>query len=1518
MATAQEPTRASVTPHESFVEAQIAHARGRIRAHDLGVTALILTAGTLTFAVGMVLLDRWLQLPDLARQLALGAFVLASGTYAVIALSKPFRREVNPYYAARLVERSLPGAKNSVINWLDLRERPLPDAVHNALGLRAARDLREADVDEVVRDPRLGWLGWAVAALLLAAAVQFVILRPGQYASLLGRTFRPFTSASIAKRTGLELVKPAGGNVLVAVNRSIDFEVAVSGVVPSAGTDDAVRLRVRYNPADPAYEDKPLFQDPGDPRKWTLRLPSTQVQNGFVYRIVGGDAATPEFTVTVRSTPLVESYDVLYKFRPYLRFRDQETHNPNLEGLRGTRIELTAHANRVVAAGRLVFEPNEGQKDARPAVESQPVDGHPNAMRFAFDLEQDTKYRIHFKSVEGETNEDPLPYTIKVLSDFAPQVDITRPAADPLPINGALQIAGKASDDFGLTAMRLAMQLRKSIADEKPATLQSKKYRDGKSFRFADGTYPKLLDYNEMLPLEKLRNEFNLPLDLKKGMVLDYWLEADDNCDYPSPGTKKAPNTGRSKVYRVTIGDPQSEEDKKDRDAAARQEKADHDNRQDADHAKRNEEKQAAEDPNKPGPPEQHEEKKPSEEPKKGVDQKKPGDKSEGQQPKGDRKPQGKNADDDTVDPDKKATPPEDAPNPDATPKSKDLQSKADQIQRELDKARRDAERAEPKPDNQASGDPNPTPKGESKPDAAPKPNNTDKGESKPDNSGGQTAPQDKSPKGEAKPDKQPQLGEAKPNPSADSNRDASSGDSPKPDDATSQPNPRPDRQGEPKSKPDNKGSQAEKSGGTSKQPTPKSEGKNDASKPGDQGNKAGSDAKPGNQPPDFGENKPSSKPDAPVGEAKSPPKQESEAPGEAKPMLDNKSSDSTNKSGNDKQKSGDSRDKGDGKSTSEKDGPNGKPNRDQQKGDNKPGKQSGSGDSKAGDSQNKGEPKDAQQPGESESKAGDSHGKSEPKAGEKQGKSEPKAGGGKGKSEPKAGQPSAKGEPKASDSQNKGEPKSADGQGPDPKSGDKPGDGSSTGDPKTPNAPDANPKPGEGKAKSAQNPKPNNAAKGPGGEGGSNTSEGSQPNTGPKTKATDNDPKGQPQKDERSRDDGQGKSSSKFASDKPAPKGADTQPGQGKPRGDGELTDPKGEAKPDPSDMGQQGRGKDDADIKDAEKPHETRGDKPTASPKTDGKAAGDPKATSGTKEPGQPGDNAPADNGSKSEPGKTGRPSTEELKKASEALKNVAEDLGKMLKDKPPEQKPDPKTMKDAADRLKDLAKQMDDLKKVDPKAFDEITKNLDDAKKNLEKGGGDDLKKAAEEAAKAAEQARNAANEPRPDSPPTPGDHPSTKPSGQPNPKADSQAGPGSQGGTGPTGAGIGDNERGEGPDARNARRAGELQLEEFRKKVDKSVLDRLKMTEQEYRDFLAAYEAMLKRKPAAGPPAKDDRVRGDAKGNSAANTAARKIQSGPEGKGNLERGGAALPPPEFRDGYKGFTEDVSKTTKQPEKR
>jgi hypothetical protein len=109
-----------------------------------------------------------------------------------------------------------------------------------------------------------------------------------------------------------------------------------------------------------------------------------------------------------------------------------------------------------------------------------------------------------------------------------------------------------------------------------------------------------------------------------------------------------------------------------------------------------------------------------------------------------------------------------------------------------------------------------------------------------------------------------------------------------------------------------------------------------------------------------------------------------------------------------------------------------------------------------------------------------------------------------------------------------------------------------------------------------------------------------------------------------------------------------------------------------------------------------------------------------------------------------------------------------------------------------------------------------------------------------------------------------------------------------------------------------------LEEFKKKVTKDVLKQANMTEEDYQRFLKAYEEMLKKQ---APPAEDkETLAGPQRGGgSLRNQGVRQVQpGGPTKTGNLERGGAAEPPPEFRESYKVFSKQLSELEKTREKR
>src|SRR5262245_1559831 len=124
MATVQDRA-APAARHDAAIEAQLARARRRIRGLDLAVAGLGLAALTLAYALTVTLLDRSLGLSATTRQIAFVSYLLTAAVYVGFLLVRPLLRPINPYFAARQIEQTIPGAKNSVINWLDLHDEPL-------------------------------------------------------------------------------------------------------------------------------------------------------------------------------------------------------------------------------------------------------------------------------------------------------------------------------------------------------------------------------------------------------------------------------------------------------------------------------------------------------------------------------------------------------------------------------------------------------------------------------------------------------------------------------------------------------------------------------------------------------------------------------------------------------------------------------------------------------------------------------------------------------------------------------------------------------------------------------------------------------------------------------------------------------------------------------------------------------------------------------------------------------------------------------------------------------------------------------------------------------------------------------------------------------------------------------------------------------------------------------------------------------------------------------------------------
>ncbi len=546
---------------------------------------MILVALTLAYFLAMAAFDLAANGADDAHRTVIR--LAAFGIYALLMvgfsaqLALRLYRRINPYYAAKQLEENIDDAKNSVINWLDLKGRELPGAIRIAVGQRAARELKEADPDKAV-SPKGNWLMGGILAGLVLAVLALFLMGPNQFPSLLQRAFTPFAGSGLGTKTEITLLKPEKGDVTVPLGRRVEFQANIAGRFPKLGQPGAPSVLYRYQQADPFV---PLALEETPDGTWNAGMSGDQVQNGFWYKVAAGDAETPEYQVRVQSLAQATRFEVTYHYRAYRRLADDRVIFPNeqaviprLRDFRGTEVTLIVRTNRELRQAHIEVDSDNTKHDLQAEI----LADDPKALRFHMVLEKRGTFRVLFTSKEGEENTDRSPYQIDVLEDKVPYVILTKPGHDvSLPPNGTLQLEGSAQDDIGIKTM--ALRLKVLEGDAKPA-LKPKEYRAGKSFLFDNGTYPDFLDYKDFILLDQIKTAQGEPFPLKPGMVLEYWLEASDSSDYPNNDG----NLGVSKAFKVTIEKPHDDKKQQDERKKSQEQQQQHEKEQDQKNAEEN------------------------------------------------------------------------------------------------------------------------------------------------------------------------------------------------------------------------------------------------------------------------------------------------------------------------------------------------------------------------------------------------------------------------------------------------------------------------------------------------------------------------------------------------------------------------------------------------------------------------------------------------------------------------------------------------------------------------------------------------------------------------------------------------------------------------------------------------------------------------------------------------------------------------------------------------------------------
>jgi major membrane immunogen (membrane-anchored lipoprotein) len=120
----------------------------------------------------------------------------------------------------------------------------------------------------------------------------------------------------------------------------------------------------------------------------------------------------------------------------------------------------------------------------------------------------------------------------------------------------------------------------------------------------------------------------------------------------------------------------------------------------------------------------------------------------------------------------------------------------------------------------------------------------------------------------------------------------------------------------------------------------------------------------------------------------------------------------------------------------------------------------------------------------------------------------------------------------------------------------------------------------------------------------------------------------------------------------------------------------------------------------------------------------------------------------------------------------------------------------------------------------------------------------------------------------------------------------------------------------PNQEFANRAGNLQLEDFKKQVTPEMLQKHGITEEQWKQYLENL-AKHKDQPPNAADNKNDTVGGNRAGSSNVNQGPRKIETDPNAKAGDFSGGPGSAPPEYQDAAGRFTKIISEGKKPPKK-
>ena len=585
----RKPQPAAGRPKDERLLRELQRTAERIRLGEIATATFMLAVAWVTYVLAVAVADQALRpegLPTWLRRVLFVGFLTSCGVFAWYRLIEPLCRRVSLMYAAWRLEKSARVTRHAMTAYLDLRERPLPSLVKEALRREAQEDLRYTDPEAAAKPGE--WLRWFFVLVgLLILMGGFALFVPEQFLSLLTRAVAPFGETAIPPNTRFELLSPERDGPYVQPHKEPICEIAIKRGQP-------VTVRVKVHGLAPSDVQLETWVQQGEQptrrtmeavdqhrMEWKHELGASSIPaSGLFFRVVGGDGQSRVYRLVEQLTnrPEVREFEITVHYPAYTRREPKTQTVGSIEALVGSKVELAVIADQPVVEGELILE--YGQPRRQEVLQLiQAPDRDPNHQPNRVVLPQrltleekllpQARYSVVLRNKSKQIN-DLQWYDIRLIPDQPPTITLEQVGQEMLPPTDAkhaeppvvrlradavVAVRGTANDDFAADRVWLVLQevegqqrtLRIAHEHAETGPLQ----KPNGFTPIAPAAYELTLDLSRAVPVKDPRQA---PADSEAvrfapGTKLRLWVEGTD-CKQPEP------NLSRSRAVLLELTEP--------------------------------------------------------------------------------------------------------------------------------------------------------------------------------------------------------------------------------------------------------------------------------------------------------------------------------------------------------------------------------------------------------------------------------------------------------------------------------------------------------------------------------------------------------------------------------------------------------------------------------------------------------------------------------------------------------------------------------------------------------------------------------------------------------------------------------------------------------------------------------------------------------------------------------------------------------------------------------------------------